>query len=160
MNAGDRDRTKRIEEIIEEINHFPNPAAKVLMQECLESLLSLYGEGLGKIVAVLNGDGADGQRLLARMLEDSLVRGLFLIHDLHPSDLETRLKEALEKVRPYMQSHGGNVEIIGLDGDFARLRLLGACKTCPSSRMTLELAVRKAVEESCPDLAGFEVENA
>jgi Fe-S cluster biogenesis protein NfuA len=59
-----------------------------------------------------------------------------------------------------MQSHGGNVEVIELNGEFAKLRLIGACKTCPSSAMTLELAVRKALEEHCPDLAGFEVETA
>jgi Fe-S cluster biogenesis protein NfuA/nitrite reductase/ring-hydroxylating ferredoxin subunit len=59
-----------------------------------------------------------------------------------------------------MQSHGGNVELLGLENDFARLRLDGACKTCPSSAVTLELAVRHAIEEACPDLIGFEVEGA
>ena len=70
---------------------------------------------------------------------------------------EQRLKDALDQVHPYMQSHGGSVELISLQGDFARLRLSGSCKSCPSSQVTLELAVRKALEENCPDLAGFEV---
>jgi Fe-S cluster biogenesis protein NfuA len=77
---------------------------------------------------------------------------------LHPVDLATRLQEALEKVRPYLESHGGNVELLGLEDGFARLSLRGACKTCPSSSVTLELAVRKALEEACPDLLGFNVE--
>jgi Fe-S cluster biogenesis protein NfuA/nitrite reductase/ring-hydroxylating ferredoxin subunit len=81
-----------------------------------------------------------------------------LIHGLHPVSLEARLREALDKVRPYMKSHGGNVELVHLENDTARLRLDGACKTCPSSSATLELAVRQAVEEACPDLLGFEVE--
>ena len=84
---------------------------------------------------------------------------MLLIHGLHPLSLEARLRQALEQVSPYMHSHGGNVELISLEGDFARLRLNGNCKSCPSSRVTLELAVRKALEENCPDLAGFEVEN-
>jgi Fe-S cluster biogenesis protein NfuA/nitrite reductase/ring-hydroxylating ferredoxin subunit len=94
------------------------------------------------------------------LLHDNVVRGLLLIHGLFPDDLATRLREALAKVRPYMESHGGNVELLSLENDFARLRLQGSCKTCPSSAVTLELAVRQAIEEACPDLAGFEVEGA
>ena len=57
-----------------------------------------------------------------------------------------------------MASHGGNVELLSLENEVARLRLQGACKTCPSSTITMELALRQAIEEACPDLAGFEVE--
>jgi Fe-S cluster biogenesis protein NfuA/nitrite reductase/ring-hydroxylating ferredoxin subunit len=81
-----------------------------------------------------------------------------LIHDLHPADLETRLREALDHVRPYLQSHGGNVELISLTSERASLRLQGTCKSCASSAVTLELAIRHAIEEACPDLAGFEVD--
>jgi Fe-S cluster biogenesis protein NfuA/nitrite reductase/ring-hydroxylating ferredoxin subunit len=58
-----------------------------------------------------------------------------------------------------MESHGGDVELVSLEDEHARLRLRGHCETCPSSTVTLELAVRSAIEEACPDLAGFEVEN-
>jgi Fe-S cluster biogenesis protein NfuA len=56
-----------------------------------------------------------------------------------------------------MRSHGGNIELLSLENDVARLKLEGTCKTCPSSTVTLELAFRRAVEEACPDLFGFEV---
>jgi Fe-S cluster biogenesis protein NfuA len=151
------ERTKRIQELMERIERLPNPAAKALLQDCLEALLSLYGEGLDRVMAILGEKGASGEQMLSRVLGDSWIRGLLLIHGLHPSSLEQRLKDALDQVRPYMQSHGGSVELISLQGDFARLRLSGSCKSCPSSQVTLELAVRKALEENCPDLAGFEV---
>jgi Fe-S cluster biogenesis protein NfuA len=152
-------RTRRIQEVIEKIQAFSNPAARALMQECLESLLALYGDGLSRVLDLASETGVAGRQLTDRLVEDPLLRALLLIHGLHPVDLETRLHQALEKVRPYMQSHGGNVELLKLEGGFARLRLNGACKTCPSSGVTLELAVRKALEEACPDLAGFEVES-
>ena len=66
----------------------------------------------------------------------------------------------MEKVLPYMQRHGGNIELLSLENEVARIKLEGTCKTCPSSRVTLEFAVRRAVEEACPDLLGFEVVNA
>jgi Fe-S cluster biogenesis protein NfuA len=81
-----------------------------------------------------------------------------LVHDLHPQSLDERLLGALESVRPYLKSHGGNIEVLGVTDGIARLRFQGTCKTCPSSAVTLELAVRRAVNEACPDLMGLELE--
>jgi Fe-S cluster biogenesis protein NfuA/nitrite reductase/ring-hydroxylating ferredoxin subunit len=72
--------------------------------------------------------------------------------------LETRVIEALEKVRPYMESHGGNVELMSLEDGVARIRLQGSCSDCKASSATLELAIKQALEEAAPDLWGLEVE--
>jgi len=148
---------KRLQELLEQIQSQPNPAARVLLRECLQSLLAFYGDALSRIVAHVQNSGVNGKEILERLLRDQTVSGILLIHGLHPVALETRLRGALEKVRPYMQSHGGNIELLGLENDVARVKLDGTCKTCPSSTVTLELAVRRAVEEACPDLLGFEV---
>jgi nitrite reductase/ring-hydroxylating ferredoxin subunit len=57
-----------------------------------------------------------------------------------------------------MESHGGNVELLGIHDGVVRLRLEGSCKTCQASASTLELAVQQALEELCPDLVGMDVE--
>jgi Fe-S cluster biogenesis protein NfuA/nitrite reductase/ring-hydroxylating ferredoxin subunit len=149
---------KRIQELVERIESLPNLEARELARECLEAVLALHGAGLARILQLVKNAGASGREVTDALLRDKLVRAVLLIHGLHPVPLETRLREALEKVRPYMQSHGGNVELLELENDVARLRLEGTCKSCPSSAVTLELAVRQAVEEACPDLLGFEVE--
>ena len=146
---------RRIQELVEKINAMPDPAARRMLQECLESVLSFYGHGLSRVMNLVDKEGGKIREVL---LNDPGVRSLLLIHGLHPDPLEKRLHAALEKVRPYMKSHGGDVELLSLEDDFARLRLQGHCKTCPSSTVTLELAVRAALEEACPDLQGFEVE--
>ncbi len=152
--------TGGIEELIEQLEALPNASARQLAQQCLQGVVGLYGDALERILKLIRNGQTDGPAILDAMLRDELVRSLLLVHDLHPLDLETRLHRALEKIRPYMESHGGNVELIALEDGFARLRLQGACKTCPSSAVTLELAVRHAVHEACPDLLGFEVEGA
>lgn len=152
-----RQMARRLQELIEQIQTQPNPAARALLQQCLQSLLAFYGEGLSRMLKCLQMSGSEGQAILARMLQDQAVSGLLFIHGLHPVPLEIRLRGALEKVRPYMQSHGGNIELLSLQDDVARVKLEGTCKTCPSSTITLELAVRRAVDEACPDLLGFEV---
>jgi len=151
---------RRVQELMEQIDALPDSGARALVQECMASLLGFYGQGLERILQILKRGGINGQKAYDELIHDRIVSGLLLIHGLHPVDLDTRLREALEKIRPYMQSHGGNVELLSLQADFAHLRLQGACKTCPSSGVTLELAVRHAIEEACPDLLGFEVEGA
>lgn len=152
-----REMAKRLQELIEQIQTQPNPAARALLQECLQSLLAFYGEGLSRILEQVQASGVEGKQILDRLLKDETISGLLLIHGLHPIPLESRLRGAFEKVRPYMQSHGGNIELLSLENEIARVRLQGTCKTCPSSTVTLEFAVRRAVEAACPDLAGFEV---
>ena len=57
-----------------------------------------------------------------------------------------------------MESHGGDVELLGIEDGVARLRLRGQLRSCQASSATLELAVRQALEELCPDLEGMDVE--
>ncbi len=59
-----------------------------------------------------------------------------------------------------MESHGGNVELLGVEDGIARIRLEGSCDGCPASSSTLELAIKSALDEMAPDLEGLVVEGA
>jgi Fe-S cluster biogenesis protein NfuA/nitrite reductase/ring-hydroxylating ferredoxin subunit len=154
------ERGRRIQQLVEKIESMPDPVTRAMLQECMEATLAFYGNGLERMLLIVKDLGMEGQKAYDKLINDNIVRGLLLIHGLHPLSLEIRLRQALDKVRPYMESHGGNVEVLSLENDFARLRLQGSCKSCPSSSVTMELAVRQAIEEACPDLQGFEVEGA
>ena len=152
------EQSRKLQQLVQQASELRDPVARALTQECLQALLSFYGQGLARVLHLVGNRGADGEPVLERLLNDPVLRTLLLIHGLHPVDSPTRLSQAIQKVRPYMESHGGSVELLSLESDFARFRLGGACKTCPSSSVTMELALRSAIEEFCPDLAGFEVE--
>jgi Fe-S cluster biogenesis protein NfuA/nitrite reductase/ring-hydroxylating ferredoxin subunit len=66
--------------------------------------------------------------------------------------------EALDTVRPYMESHGGNVDLLGVENGVARLALQGSCHGCAASRSTLELAIKQAIDQHAPDLLGLDVD--
>ena len=73
----------------------------------------------------------------------------------------TRVEQALDSVRPYLGSHGGDVELLEVTADgVVRLRLLGSCDGCASSAVTLKLAVEGAIEAAAPEIIGIEVETA
>jgi len=96
--------------------------------------------------------------LIDALVEDDLIASILLLHGLHPIDLETRVRQALEKVRPLLRSHGGNVELLGCSGGVVRLRMLGSCDGCPSSAMTLRHAIEAAIYEKAPDVTGIELD--
>src|SRR6202023_1777299 len=147
-----------IQQLLEQIEALPSASTRELVHEFMEATLAFYGQGLGRMLQVVSESGPQGAKAYQHLINDKVVRGLLLIHDLHPADLESRLLEALDHVRPYLQSHGRNAELISLQDQSARLRLQGSCKSCASSAVTLVLAIRHAIEEACPDLAEFEVE--
>jgi Fe-S cluster biogenesis protein NfuA len=76
-------------------------------------------------------------------------------------DLETRVEETLDEIRPYLESHGGDVTLLEVTAEkVARLQLLGACGGCPMSAMTLKFGIERLLEDRVPELAGVEAVTA
>ena len=156
-DQGLQERVARMETLLEEIETLADPNARAKAAEVVGVLLDLYGEGLARMMEVV-AEGGERERTFEALAGDELVSHLLLLHGLHPLDLETRVVGALEEVRPYLRSHGGNVELLGVEGGVARLRLQGSCDGCPSSSMTLKLAIEEAIQKAAPDLEGIEAE--
>lgn len=74
--------------------------------------------------------------------------------ELTPDNVET----VLDELRPYLMADGGNVELVEIEGPIVRLRLQGACGSCPSSTMTLKMGIERRLREYIPEIA--EVEQA
>ena len=127
-------------------------------EELVSLLVGLYGEGLGHIVATLADRGAEGAAILAALTDDPLVESLLLLHDLHPLSVDDRVQRALDQVRPYLGSHAGGVRYLGVADGIARLRLEGSCHGCPSSTVTVKLAIEGAVLDAAPEVAEVVVE--
>jgi Fe-S cluster biogenesis protein NfuA len=135
-------------------------------EELVRLLVGLYGDGLDHIMAVLAGDelAEDGvtekarAAVLNRLTTDSLVESLLLLHGLHPLDVDARIQRALDQVRPYLGSHAGGVHYVGVSDGVARLRLEGNCDGCPSSTVTVQLAIEGAVLDAAPEVTEVVVE--
>jgi Fe-S cluster biogenesis protein NfuA/nitrite reductase/ring-hydroxylating ferredoxin subunit len=142
----------RVQQLTGRLEDLDDPACRELAEELTAAVVQMYGAGLERIVELADPGTRDA------MSKDELVAGLLMIHDLYPVPIEERVMQALDTVRPYMESHGGNVELLGIEDGVAKLRLEGSCKSCRASSSTLELAVRQALEEAAPDLLGMDVE--
>jgi Fe-S cluster biogenesis protein NfuA len=149
---------QRVQELMARSEQLADASARELVAELTEAIMDLYGEGLARIGAALAQAGAPGAELREQLLEDGVVASLLLMHDLYPVPLEDRVVQALDSVRPHMQSHGGGVELLGVEQGVAHLRLQGHCDGCAASQATLEQAIRAALQEYAPDLLGLEVQ--
>jgi Fe-S cluster biogenesis protein NfuA/nitrite reductase/ring-hydroxylating ferredoxin subunit len=135
--------------------------ARERAEELVRLVADLYGGGLERLLDILYEAGHLGDDVLEALAADELVSSLLVVHGLHPYDVNQRVERALESVRPYLGSHGGDVELLEVtDDDVVRLRLLGSCDGCPSSSVTLKLAVEGAIEAAAPEIARIEVEEA
>lgn len=149
MAGNARTTGARIEELLAGLQAGPQRDAA---EELVRLLVEMYGEGMTRLVAELDTDQ------LTRVAGDDVVESLLLLHDLHPLDVDSRVQRALDRIRPYLGSHAGGVEYLGVEDGVARLRLQGSCDGCASSTLTVKMAIEGAIQEAAPELTGIEVE--
>jgi Fe-S cluster biogenesis protein NfuA/nitrite reductase/ring-hydroxylating ferredoxin subunit len=154
---------ERIDALIEALATAPpqqhGGRARERAEELVRVVTDLYGAGLERLLEIVYDSGRLDEELLELLARDDLVASLLLVHGLHPYDVATRVERALEDVRPYLGSHGGDVELVEItDAGAVHLRLLGSCDGCPSSSVTLELAVQDAIESAAPEILAIEVD--
>jgi Fe-S cluster biogenesis protein NfuA/nitrite reductase/ring-hydroxylating ferredoxin subunit len=148
------DRAARTDALLADVEALPDGRARETALRALRAVVELYGDGLARIAAAL----PDAQ--LAALATDNLVAHLLLLHDLHPAGVEERVQAALDEVRPYLGSHGGSVQLLEASAQRVRLRLEGSCSGCPSSTMTLKLAIEDAIRKHAPEVEAVEAEGA
>jgi len=147
-----RTASERIQALLAELGD-ESPQIADRAEELVRQLMQLYGTALRRIVDASREIEGDDSPMLARLVDDELVASLLVLHDLHPHALEDRVQAALDKVRPYLGSHGGSVEIVGITDDTVHLRMAGSCNGCPSSAVTLTYAIERAILEVAPEIA-------
>ena len=112
----------------------------------------LNKEAFTRLIRALRDDPAARARL-GHSVTDPLVYGVLRFHGLVKESLPARVERALDEVRPFMASHGGNVELVALrPPDTVEVRLIGSCHGCPASSQTLTEGVEKAIRAHCPEI--------
>jgi Fe-S cluster biogenesis protein NfuA/nitrite reductase/ring-hydroxylating ferredoxin subunit len=154
---------ERVAALLDELGRTADPEVRARADELVRTLVEFYGEGLTRVVRLLR-NAPPGADPVAVLVADELVADLLVLHDLHPDDTLTRVERALDKVRPYLGSHAGDVEVAGLDsgaaeGPVLRLRLRGSCDGCPSSAQTVRWTIEEAVARLAPEIARIDVES-
>ena len=149
-------RIQRVEELVRKIESVADPDTRASAIELMQSLMDLHSAGLERMMEITFQNGEAGSQIIDNFARDELVGSLLLLYGLHPLPLEERVIQALDNVRPYLRSHGGNVELLSVMDGVVRLRLAGS--GCASTAATLRLAIEGAVYDAAPDMTALQVE--
>ena len=150
------DLARRVDKISGDVQRLTDDDAKmkaVALKDAVEAFNKL---GLTRIVQKLKADER-GKQLLFELVDDPAVYALFALHGIVKPDLSPKIVQVLEDVRPFMQSHGGDVEFVKIEGSTVFVRLQGSCNGCSQSAVTLRNNVEEAVKSNFPQITNVEV---
>jgi Fe-S cluster biogenesis protein NfuA/nitrite reductase/ring-hydroxylating ferredoxin subunit len=148
-------RAKAVDEALTAVRGMPidQRTRALALKDAIEAF---HKDALVTIVRALKADPA-GKAVLLALVDDPGVYALFAMHGIVKADLRTRVAQVIEGVRPYTQSHGGDVELVDVTEDAVFVRLMGSCNGCSMSSVTLRQGVEAALKEQCPEITRIEV---
>ncbi|MBA3268052.1 MAG: NifU family protein [Acidimicrobiia bacterium] len=147
-------------EIAEELLSHPNKAVRDQTEELLDWIDAFHREGLGRLVELIRG--WRGEIFLDSVARDDIAGTFLATYDLGVSPgidttAEDAVAEALEEIRPFVESHGGTIVVDSVVDGVVKVQMLGSCDGCPSSTATLTGGVERSLREHWPNFRRLEV---
>jgi Fe-S cluster biogenesis protein NfuA len=118
----------------------------------VQLLLDLHSAGLERVMEIVAQNGDAGQHAIDELGRDRLVSSLLVLYGLHPLDLENRVSQAVERVRPQVRKGGGELDLLAIGDGTVRLSLRVTGHACASTGKTLKGMVEDAMYEAAPDM--------
>src|SRR5580698_9153915 len=103
---------KSIEALVHQIEQTGDPEVSATAKQLVQSLMEFHGAAIEQMLNIIYQSQGPGASIIDSLGRDDTVRSLLLLYGLHPDTLETRVLQALEKSRPYLKSHGGDVHLV------------------------------------------------
>lgn len=131
----------------------PDEQTREAVVNLLQGLDALHRAAFTRLTAFLN-DRQAGHLLIEAAESDRLIGTILTLYDLLPAEVGVRQAEAaLDRVRPYIESHGGELRVVDVSEGTVYVTMGGACHGCAGATYTLERGIRQALAEGFP---GFE----
>lgn len=153
-----RKRIESIDLFMNSVETVADPGVQELLQGLVQSLMAFHQTAVERILEITR-ESADGDQLIEEFGRDECVRNLLLLYGAHPVDLRTRVAEEIEKCRPLLRSHGGDVDLLEVsDSGTVTVRLGGIREGQALTAAKLRSAVEEAIYNGAPDvtLVSFE----
>jgi Fe-S cluster biogenesis protein NfuA len=153
--ADDKDfqlKVQRIGELVGELENIADAEARASAKALVQLLLDLHGAGFERVMEIVAKNYESGQRTIDDLGRDPLVGNLLVLYGLHPLDVESRVAQAVERVRPHVRRGGGELDLLGIEAGVVRLQLQVTGHGCGSTGKTLKKLVEDAFYEAVPDM--------
>ncbi|GCE30461.1 hypothetical protein KDA_59450 [Dictyobacter alpinus] len=152
LDTQQQQRAEHIEALIQDLATLSDPRARSMAQELVQSILTMYGDCLTRMLELSGQQQDNGPALIAAFGEDELVGPLLLLHGLHPVDMQTRIQRVLEQQRPLLKKHDGDVELVRIEAGIGYFNFKGSCQGCAASNNKLLRSIEEAIYQAAPEL--------
>jgi len=140
------------------VDNIAQPELRASAKALFQLILDLNAAGFERVLETVAKNGETGQKQIDEFGRDGLISSLLVLYGLHPLDLETRVEQAVEKIRPQVHKGGGELELLSQAAGMVQIRLEITGHACGSTGKTLKKLVEDAVYEAAPDVAGVSIE--
>jgi Fe-S cluster biogenesis protein NfuA len=151
-------KVQRIGELVGALENIEDAETRASAKALVQLLLDLHAVGLERVMEIVAKNGDSAQRTIDDLGGDPLVSSLLVLYGLHPLDLESRVAQAVERVRPRVRKGGGELELLSNESGVVRLQLQVTGHSCGSTGKTLKAMVEDALYEAAPDLGHLLIE--
>ncbi len=153
-----RSRVVKLEGLLHDLENAGDPVVREKALEAVQTLMEFHGAGIARIVELIAKTGTAGEQLLTDLAGDELVSSLLLLYGLHPSDFDSRVRQAIDKARPAIRQHGGTLELISITDGAVKVQVERSGHGCGSTAGKMKAAIEEAIFNLAPEVTAIEIE--
>lgn len=161
MSGTERDlqrQLQQLEALIVDMEQGPESPARARARQIVRAVLDLHASALTRMIELIAGATAAGPVLIEQLARDPLVSGVLLLHGLHPDDLESRVRGAVDGLDALLRAQGARLARLAIADGTVRLRLERDPGRGGLSGGALRTRLEQAIIAAAPDAASVEID--
>ena len=152
-----QDQIRQLGKLITQFDQFPDGSQKSACKELVQLLMDVHGAGLERMMEIVFEGGSQGSEVIDKLAKDPVVGSLLLLYSLHPDDLETRVRKAMDIIRPRLRKLSCSAVVAGIQDGSVQVQVTTAGHGCGSSAKDVRAIVEEGVYEFAPDVVILEI---
>jgi hypothetical protein len=152
-----QEQVRQLGKLITQFDQMPEGPPKAACKELVQLLMDVHGAGLDRIMEIVFESNGPGPAIVDELGRDTVTSSLLLLYSLHPQDLETRVLQAIDRMRSRLRKLSCGVDLAGIVEGAVRVRVAAAGHSCGSSSKDIRAIVEEGVFELAPDVASLEI---
>jgi Fe-S cluster biogenesis protein NfuA len=152
-----QDQVRQLGKLITQFDQMPEGPPKTACKQLVQLLMDVHGAGLDRIMEIVFESDGPGPAIVDKLGNDTITSSLLLLYSLHPQELETRVQQAIDRMRPRLRKLSCGVDLAGIVEGAVQVRVAVAGHNCGSSSKDIRAIVEEGVFECAPDVASLEI---
>ena len=152
-----QEQVRQLGKLITQFDQMPEGPQKAECKALVQLLMDVHGAGLDRMMEIVFESNGPGPAIVDELGRDTVTSSLLLLYSLHPLDLETRVQEAIDRMRPRLRKLSCAVDLAGIVDGAVQVRVSVAGHSCGSSSKDIRAIVEEGIFELAPDVASLEI---